>query len=148
MSSSDSPNVGQGKTILELDIDELENACKHLERSNKELKEFMKDEPSPALEAAIEENKIAIESKRKEIERLKMLLLQGQSPHMLASLADTESSSRTESRKERKVPVLLQNEETKDEASKKKEESKATTDNDTKENDDAKDSRYQTGLFL
>uniref|UniRef100_A0A7S3PGX5 REM-1 domain-containing protein n=1 Tax=Aplanochytrium stocchinoi TaxID=215587 RepID=A0A7S3PGX5_9STRA len=75
-----------GQTILELDIDELENACKHLERSNKELLEFMEDDPHEALKEAIEENNRAIGNKKKKIDELKRLLLQGSSPHMLGAL--------------------------------------------------------------
>lgn len=62
-----------GKTILQLDIDELENAIKHLTRSNKEIEEFIKENPDEReeFESVLEENNVAMKTKLERLQKLK-----------------------------------------------------------------------------
>lgn len=69
-----------GSTILDLDIKELENAVRHLERSNRELQEYYETDKQQLLLDAIEENRRAITSKQARIEELKALLHKGKCP--------------------------------------------------------------------
>mmetsp|Transcript_2748 Transcript_2748/g.6533 ORF Transcript_2748/g.6533 Transcript_2748/m.6533 type:complete len:171 (-) Transcript_2748:114-626(-) len=67
--------AGAGHSVVELDIKELENACNHLERSNAELAEFLRENgPDADLSRAIKENEEALETKRTRIADLREML--------------------------------------------------------------------------
>ena len=65
-----------GKSVLELEIEELENACKHLRRSNQEIEQFLSEgggaeDEDGTFKNAIEENIRVIAQKEAKIESLK-----------------------------------------------------------------------------
>lgn len=69
--------MDSSKGVLQLEIDELENACHHLRRSNEELQAFLNQDPDQTFAQAIKENKGVIEEKEGRIRELKALLQQG-----------------------------------------------------------------------
>eukprot|EP00455_Lapot_gusevi_P039204 TRINITY_DN4392_c0_g2_i1.p1 TRINITY_DN4392_c0_g2~~TRINITY_DN4392_c0_g2_i1.p1 ORF type:complete len:113 (+),score=41.59 TRINITY_DN4392_c0_g2_i1:33-341(+) len=71
----------QSLTVIELDIQELENSVAHLIRSNHELKVAFEETQDPDFSEAIEENIIVIERRQKQIEELKKKLAE-MSPHL------------------------------------------------------------------
>jgi hypothetical protein len=86
--SSSALNAGDVATVLELDIEEIDNAIKHLKRSNDELRAFAEESPEDAEEfmTVVAENEVAIETKllRKEELNQRILRANATSTHQTA----------------------------------------------------------------
>mmetsp|Transcript_33464 Transcript_33464/g.84803 ORF Transcript_33464/g.84803 Transcript_33464/m.84803 type:complete len:183 (-) Transcript_33464:244-792(-) len=59
------------QSLLEIELDQLCNSVKHLERSNAELKEALQEGPDPDLRAAFNENIVVIAKQRARIASLR-----------------------------------------------------------------------------
>ncbi|KAG2453324.1 hypothetical protein HYH02_001548 [Chlamydomonas schloesseri] len=57
-------------SVLRIEIDELQNAIQHLERSNRELKELLTSDPDPEYRQAIGENIVTVAKKRARVAAL------------------------------------------------------------------------------
>jgi len=80
MDSAGDVPVTSGPSVLELDIKELENAIEHLERSNRELENFIKEDgPDDDLAVAVDENIKALAIKRCRLAKLRDILEKAQS---------------------------------------------------------------------
>ena len=79
--SAEALNESPQVAILRLDIKELENAISHLERSNGEIREFLKENgvDDHVLSSALEENLVALETKKRRLEE-KQLKLEALAP--------------------------------------------------------------------
>mmetsp|Transcript_8848 Transcript_8848/g.14364 ORF Transcript_8848/g.14364 Transcript_8848/m.14364 type:complete len:98 (+) Transcript_8848:45-338(+) len=75
---------------MELEIRELENACRHLERSNVELLACLTDQDDADFRLAIEENVEALAVKRKKIQELQEILDKARGAHGVDEKLDTQ----------------------------------------------------------
>eukprot|EP00198_Chlamydomonas_reinhardtii_P003653 XP_001692989.1 predicted protein [Chlamydomonas reinhardtii] len=57
-------------SVLRIEIDELKNAIKHLERSNRELQTLLEFDPDPEYRQAIGENIVTMAKKRARVAAL------------------------------------------------------------------------------
>mmetsp|Transcript_8750 Transcript_8750/g.15366 ORF Transcript_8750/g.15366 Transcript_8750/m.15366 type:complete len:179 (+) Transcript_8750:149-685(+) len=97
-----------GPSIIEMDISEIEHACRMLEKSNKELAAFLQENgEDPELKAAIEDNLEALKVKRERIEDLRELKAKGIMPTFLSSDPGKEKTAITISNIDTPVEELL-----------------------------------------
>jgi len=64
------PEANEHLSALEQEKARLENAVRHLERSNEELGEALEREPDPVYSEAVEENRRAVANRQREIYKL------------------------------------------------------------------------------
>ncbi|GBG71040.1 hypothetical protein CBR_g8339 [Chara braunii] len=74
--------------LLEIEKNRLENAVKHLLRSNEELAEALQSSPDPDFEQAIDENRKVVDEMREKIARLEEELHDLRGPHQVPASAD------------------------------------------------------------